>query len=256
MGRPPPPERFSLFCAILAVAGGAMTVLCLLLHRLVPVVFEWPWSAALLVGALSLIAACVAAWRAIGEERRGEATLAGPAGEVTPDAIYTQLYTEMRRFGERQKAVVAWYTAILLAMIGAVISYWPDIDLATEDILKLNVILAALIVAVTGTVHYLIWYTNRRYRDLREYTNNHYDIEPNRPVLALRSRPLPGHTATIILLWVLTVAFGCVLFHMSPDGFSDSSHMRHPKARSSQFQTLRSAVDKGSRPTFHQSGRH
>ena len=233
-------QLFSLWWAIFCMAAGAATVLCLLLHRLVPVVFEWPWSATLLVGALALIVACVAVWRASGGERRRQAAVDRPAEPEPdvrkPDMIYEQLYTEMRRFRDHEKAVVTWYTTILLAMMGALISFSAQTNVQIDDMLKLT--LAALIVAVTGSMHYLIWYTSRRYRDLRDYTNEHYDRPPNRPPLDLRNVPLSGHNATVILLWILTFALGCVLLHMPPDASSDSSHMRHPKARSSQCQTL------------------
>lgn len=221
MGRAPPPESSSLFLAILAVATGAMTVLCLLVHGVVGVFLNVAWPAAviaLVVAIVAIVAVLVARCavsKAREHQRFGESTTDSAAEQIEPDTIYAQLYIEMRRFGERDRAVVTWYTTILLAMIGAVIGYWPHFDLGdTGALLELKVTLAALIVAVTGTMHYLIWHTNRRYRDLRDYTNNHYDIEPNRPALDLRNRPLPGHTAIIILFWILTFAFGCVLLHL------------------------------------------
>jgi len=205
--------------AILAVASGAMTVLCLLV---VGVFFRGPWPApviALVVAIVAIAAVLVARCavsKARGHQRFGESTTDSAAEQIEPDAIYAQLYTEMRRFRDHEKAVVTWYTTILLAMIGAVIGYWPHIDLGdTGDMLELKVTLAALIVVVTGSMHYLIWYTSRRYRDLRDYTNEHYDREPNRPPLVLRNVPLSGHNATIILLWILTFAFGCVLVQLS-----------------------------------------
>ncbi len=102
--------------------------------------------------------------------------------EVGREAVYAQIYDEMRRYRDYEFNSSSWYTALLLATIGFLIAVRfggtaPQLKvlLVTNGFLKLAVIVSAALIAAASC--YLIYFSSRRYQYLREWVDN--NLEPD-----------------------------------------------------------------------------
>ena len=89
--------------------------------------------------------------------------------EISKGVIYSEIYTEMRRYRDYELSAATWYTAILIVMLGFIVTDKSDVTFVRVAIGVLSTILG-------GSSIYSIWYVNRRYGQLLEIMNNH--LEP------------------------------------------------------------------------------
>jgi predicted RNase H-like HicB family nuclease len=101
---------------------------------------------------------------------------------VSRDAVYREMYHEMRRFRDYEFTSSMWYTAILLTIVGFVASTrFANAPggfaklLESYCLLKTTIVFIAVSIAAASS--YLVHYTYRRYTDLRNWTSA--NMEPS-----------------------------------------------------------------------------
>jgi hypothetical protein len=94
-----------------------------------------------------------------------------------PEAVYRELYNEMRRYRDYEFQSSTWYTAILTAVLGFLISqrFGRPSDLTIFGAaLASNCMVKTALFLGTGALGfiscYLVYYASRRYDVIREYT--------------------------------------------------------------------------------------
>jgi uncharacterized membrane protein len=97
--------------------------------------------------------------------------------KVTPEAVYAEMYNEMRRFRDYEFTSSMWYTAILLAIVGFVASTRfanspEDFAKLSEDHLWLKITIAAVALLIAAASSYLIYYSYSQYDHLRTWTSD------------------------------------------------------------------------------------
>jgi membrane protein YqaA with SNARE-associated domain len=99
-----------------------------------------------------------------------------------PDTVYREFYNEMRRYRDYEFQSSTWYTAMLIAILGFLISvrFGKPADLtvfgaavANNCLVKLALILGTGVLG--GTSWFLVRYASHRYEELRKYAN---ELEP------------------------------------------------------------------------------
>lgn len=138
----------------------------------------------------------------------------------TPDAnyLYTQMYTEMRRYRDYETTVATWWATLLLALLGGLIAAQgnrcpPGL---AENLLKQCCIKAFLTLAVVsigaGLLHAL-HYTNIRYNTLRHECNIYFKDpqELKRIGTTLRTEH-KGWTPLYTIVLIVITLIGAILF--------------------------------------------
>ena len=105
--------------------------------------------------------------------------------------VYTELYAEMRRYRDYEFRSATWFIAILIAILGFLISarFGRAGDLSVFGNAMVNDCLLKLaLIAGTGllgfTSCYLVWYAGSRYDELRQQADK---LEPDwRPRISKR----------------------------------------------------------------------
>jgi membrane protein YqaA with SNARE-associated domain len=137
------------------------------------------------------------------------------SNNINQEAVYAEMYNEMRRFRDYEFTSSMWYTSILLALIGFVVSTrfaQPTEGLAKfiEDNLWMKIIIAAIAVLLGAASTYLIYYTCSRYDHLREWTDD--NLEPEWKKYRAKNIPFkPRHiyyiTQIVLVVTVLILLF-------------------------------------------------
>jgi hypothetical protein len=103
------------------------------------------------------------------------------SGEVTADAVYSELYEEGRYFRNHELTVSTWYSIILLAILAAVLavkSSSPDSSIyqvfSNNLPTKACIAIVILIIGTSGLLS--IRYSEIRYKDIRKHLNS---MEPS-----------------------------------------------------------------------------
>lgn len=137
--------------------------------------------------------------------------------EVTREAVYGEMYNELRRYRDYEFTSSTWYTAILVAILGFLVATRFENTaegfsayFQSSCFLRCAVIFVSAIIAGAST--FLVNYSYRRYRELRNYTTNH--LEPKWKAEAFKPREyefVPRHIYYItpwfvfILILLITV---------------------------------------------------
>lgn len=99
--------------------------------------------------------------------------------EIAREIIYSELYNEMRRYRDYELSTATWYTAILIALLGFIVSakYGNDAHLATFAqgwCVQVSTVILSTVLGLSSC--YSIWYVNRRYSGIRDVVDKH--LEP------------------------------------------------------------------------------
>jgi hypothetical protein len=105
--------------------------------------------------------------------------------QVSREAVYAEVYNEMRRYRDYELNASTWYTVILLGILGIIVSarfggqVGQPSQLASnlQDNLLVQSIVAIIDVIIGGASLYSIRYANLRYHQLRNYATN--NLEPD-----------------------------------------------------------------------------
>src|SRR4051794_29078850 len=101
--------------------------------------------------------------------------------EVGRDAVYREIYTEMRRFRGYQFSSSMWYTVLLATTLGFLISAQGNDPKGVGQFLREHagigwaIGIVSTIIALTSC--FLIKYTDFRYKEQRVWTTEH--LEPS-----------------------------------------------------------------------------
>ena len=100
-----------------------------------------------------------------------------------PDAVYAELYNEMRRYRDYEFQSSTWYTAILIAVLAFLISQRfekPDDLTIFGAALATNCLLKVALLVGTGALGFiscrLVYYASCRYDHIRRYVDG---LEPS-----------------------------------------------------------------------------
>jgi hypothetical protein len=134
---------------------------------------------------------------------------------IQPSAVYSEMYNEMGRFRDYQFRSSTWYTALLLAILGFLIATRfgttaPKFDqlVGQSCCVKFLIILLAVVIAAVSS--YLIHYSNRRYRHLRHWTDEHLEPEWKKKRFTVDERCLKPHWIYHFTAWVLVAIISVV----------------------------------------------
>ncbi len=122
---------------------------------------------------------------------------------VSKDTIYSELYTEMRRYRDYELTVSTWYVAILLAILSGIITikYGAGFKvLFSECIVK--VVFASVVTLIGLGCCYSVDYVSCQNRRLRKHVTAKLEpdwnkLEPNKTILK------PNHIIIMTLLLLI-----------------------------------------------------
>ncbi len=103
-------------------------------------------------------------------------------GLVSDDIAYQELYQEMRRYRDYELSVSTWYTAILLAILGAILTVKFGSTQGSNVLLEKSLARFVTIIVVTligSSGMWSVYFSNRRYRHLRDFMfDKKLNLEP------------------------------------------------------------------------------
>lgn len=125
--------------------------------------------------------------------------------QVTPDAVYTELYTEMRRFRDYEVNISTWYTTILAAVLGGLLLILTgnnkEIYSFFTEYIYLKCIIAFFTICITFCSIFSVRYVSARYKVLRDYVKNNLEPDDSLEIESKGSiKPVHGLIFTQILL--------------------------------------------------------
>lgn len=99
--------------------------------------------------------------------------------KVPHETVYSELYNEMRRYRDYELTAATWYTVILVALLGFIISAKYGADDSLAKFVQIcavqgSTVLISTILGVSSC--YSVWYADRRYRAIRKIVDEH--LEP------------------------------------------------------------------------------
>jgi len=128
--------------------------------------------------------------------------------DITPDVVYQEMYEEMRRFRDYELNSSTWYTAILLALAGAIFAsrFTPQSQVGSiidTPIIKALLTLASVLLSACGI--FSACFAASRYDHVREWMNNNF--EPSWKKYRPQHRCLkPIHVIVLTQLAITVVA--------------------------------------------------
>ncbi len=119
------------------------------------------------------------------------------SASLSQDTIYAELHTEMRFYRDKSMEMQRWYSTIMLGLIVGSISL-ASMNLDVNVIPYLRAIMFVPVIALNVFVNYWVFYTDRRYHELREcvrrfervgYSNSrqNYKFKPHHILLSLNT---------------------------------------------------------------------
>ncbi len=112
------------------------------------------------------------------EEQNGKSA----SNEVSKDTVYSELYIEMRRFRDYELTASTWYTAILSAILVALLSVKFGAGATTQlseflsryQIIRIFLVISVALIGFSG--FFSVLHVARRYDKLRDYVDD--NLEP------------------------------------------------------------------------------
>ena len=136
--------------------------------------------------------------------------------DVSVNTVYSEIYTEMRRHRDYQFANAQWYTTLLLALIGVILTtkyggQSPGIKNVIDENVGVKLIITFVTIIVCINSCFTILYSHKRYEKLREYTDK--TLEPNWKKFTPEKTIIQPHNALIfnqILLSIFVIVALCL----------------------------------------------
>ena len=127
---------------------------------------------------------------------------------VTADAAYAAANAEMGAYRNYEITFSTWFTAILLAILGAVVTIrWGTnqtrLGLLLDARLEARLLVGVVAAAVGCCACFCQWYVTRRYDELRHYLETGFRLCV-KPLVRAQPRFRPRH-AIVVMHVVLTV---------------------------------------------------
>jgi uncharacterized membrane protein len=133
--------------------------------------------------------------------------------EVSKDTVYSELYAEMRRYRDYELIASPWYTTILLAILGAILSvkFGVNPSKLSELInrIEIKLIIFAVVTFIGFSICYSLWYVSQRYHELRKYVD---ELEPKWKKLKSKSMKFAPNVLMLIIQATLTVIIDVTIF--------------------------------------------
>ena len=133
--------------------------------------------------------------------------------KVSGDAVYREMYTEMRRFRDYQFSSSMWYTASLLAIFGFLIASRfgtpPTFNNSLTNSYLLKFIVLVMSIVIAGASCYLIKFADWRYNQLRNWTDM---MEPKWKDFKPETIPIKPSHIYHATPWVIVISIFCVIY--------------------------------------------
>jgi hypothetical protein len=103
--------------------------------------------------------------------------------KVSSDVAYQEMYQEMRRYRDYELSASAWYTTILLAILGGILAAKyegsPDlVKLTGECFARFAAVFVVLLIGASGM--WSVYFSYRRYKHIRDYVfDKKLNLEPD-----------------------------------------------------------------------------
>ena len=134
--------------------------------------------------------------------------------EVSKDTIYSEMYAEMRRFRDYELTISTWYTVILLAILGAVLtvkfgSVQPNLSQFISTNLSIRLLIAGFVILLGFSGCYSTIYAFQRYRELRKYVDD--NLEPKWKKFKPKERKVTPREFILLTQVLLVIAIDIVI---------------------------------------------
>lgn len=134
--------------------------------------------------------------------------------KVSSDIAYQEMYQEMRRYRDYEVTISTWYTTILLAILGGILTAkYGNLgldQLVRECFIKLVSVLIVLIIGGSGI--WSIYFSYRRYRHIRDYVfDKKLKIQPDWKQNYMPEKIFPEPRHLILLTQFILVALSIVI---------------------------------------------
>ena len=133
--------------------------------------------------------------------------------EVSKNTVYSELYAEMRRYRDYELVASPWYTMILLAILGAILTMKFG---ATESKLyefinrkEIKFIVFVVVTFIGFSICYSLRYVSQRYHELREHADK---LEPEWNKLKLKPMKFAPNILMLTIQGILTIAIDVIIF--------------------------------------------
>lgn len=146
---------------------------------------------------------------------------ADPAADVVKrEAVYREMYNECRRYRDYEFTSSAWYTALLLAILSALVATRfggaaPMLAQRLAESCALKVVIVFGATAIAAVSNFLVWYSSTRYTELRKYITE--SLEPEWKTkeftpreYAVSPRSIYYGTPWVVVVLILLVAVASV----------------------------------------------
>lgn len=130
--------------------------------------------------------------------------------EVSKDAVYRELYNEMRRIRDYEFTSSMWYTALLLAISGFILTVRFGHTLEDGKNLitascTIRCIIVVAVAVVAGVSNYLVAYSASLYDALREWVDENLEPSWKKDCFPLLSRPHKPRFVYFATPWALVL---------------------------------------------------
>ena len=134
--------------------------------------------------------------------------------EVSKDTVYSELYTEMRRYRDYELTASTWYIVILLAILGAILTVkFGPVESDLSNFFKFNLLIQltiagfATLIGVGGC--YSVIFASLRYHELRKYVDR--NLEPKWKKFKPKERRVGPHYFILLTQALLTIAIDIII---------------------------------------------
>ncbi|MBA4375799.1 MAG: hypothetical protein C0401_06465 [Anaerolinea sp.] len=140
-----------------------------------------------------------------------------PAQKVDIKTKYHEMYEEMRRHRDHELIASNWYTIILLAIIGGVITlktsegglhFLHHLNCIEIFLLKKFLIFMAITIVTSGI--FMVIYSHSQYRKLRDWVDENLEPENEKHKFPKTTCPINPHHM-IIFTFVVLLLLACVI---------------------------------------------
>ncbi len=133
--------------------------------------------------------------------------------EVSKNTVYSELYAEMRRYRDYELIVSPWYTMILLAILGAILTVkFGTTESKLYELInrkEIKFIVFVVVTFIAFSICYSLWYVSQRYHELRKHADK---LEPEWNKLKLKPMKFAPSLLMLTIQVILTIAIYLIIF--------------------------------------------
>jgi len=143
-----------------------------------------------------------------------------PKNQIAPESVYREMYNEARRHRDHQFTESTWFSALLLGVIGFLITArfgsgntaQRGAELISNCLVRWAVMVLCFFIAAVST--YLVWACHQRYDKIRKWLDENLEPDFKRATFKLKpaEQCIRSHWVYYITPWFAVVIIGLILF--------------------------------------------